>query len=116
MHSVKNRFLMRIKNATPHLCRRFWAPMIARDLLVLLGILVAEQRSLAALPRLARCLPRALRSRRIIMSRKVATDDAIARWFSFAPSARTSRPVRPDPAALDPGPGRVAGRLTVPTA
>ena len=116
MHSVKNRFLMRIKNATPHLCRRFWAPMIARDLLVLGGILVAEQRSLAALPRLARCLPRALRSRRIIMSRKVATDDAIARWFSFAPSTRTSRPVRPDPAALDPGPGRVAGRLTVPTA
>jgi len=26
MHSVKNRFLMRIKNATPDLYRRFWLP------------------------------------------------------------------------------------------
>ena len=26
MHSVKNRFLMRIKNATPNLCCRFWPP------------------------------------------------------------------------------------------
>jgi len=32
MHSVKNRFLMRIKNATPDLYRRFWLPMMARDL------------------------------------------------------------------------------------
>jgi len=34
MHSVKNRFLMRIKNATPDLYRRFWLPMMARDLVV----------------------------------------------------------------------------------
>ena len=90
--------------------------MIARDLLVLGGILVAEPRSLAALPRLARCLPRALRSRRIIMKRKVATDDAIADWFSFAPSAPASRLVKAGAAAPDPVRGPVAGRLTVPMA
>src|SRR5579872_6327935 len=33
MHSVKNRFLMRIKNATPALYRRYWLPMTVRDLL-----------------------------------------------------------------------------------
>ena len=35
MHSVKNRFLMRVKNTTAGVCRRCWVPMIARDLLVL---------------------------------------------------------------------------------
>src|ERR1017187_2388007 len=33
MHSVKNRFLMRIKNSTAGLYRRFWLPMTLRDLL-----------------------------------------------------------------------------------
>jgi GT2 family glycosyltransferase len=115
MHSVKNRFLMRIKNATGDLYRRFWAPMTARDLLVLGGILVTEPRSLAALWRLARCLPNALRSRRIIMSRKVATGEAIAQWFGAAPMAPALRPVRPEPGSLDPGTGPVARQLTVPT-
>src|SRR5947209_2454655 len=32
MHSVKNRFLMRVKNTTVGVCRRCWAPMITRDL------------------------------------------------------------------------------------
>ena len=34
MHSVKNRFLMRIKNMTGGLYRRFWLPATVRDLLV----------------------------------------------------------------------------------
>ena len=108
MHSVKNRFLMRIKNATPDLYRRFWAPMTARDLLVLGGILVAEPRSLAALWRLATCLPRTVRSRRIIMSRRVATDQAMANWFSFEPAASALRPAMPEP-------GLDADRVAVPT-
>jgi GT2 family glycosyltransferase len=108
MHSVKNRFLMRIKNATPDLYRRFWAPMTARDLLVLGGILVAEPRSLGALWRLAACLPRIVRNRRIIMSRRVASDEAIARWFSFAPTASALRPAMPEP-------GLNAGGIAVPT-
>ena len=48
MHSVKNRFLMRIKNATPGLYRRCWLPMTARDLVVIAGCLVFEPRSLPA--------------------------------------------------------------------
>src|SRR5271165_4499697 len=48
MHSVKNRFLMRIKNATGGLFRRFWLPMLMRDLLVVGGCLFWEHGSLPA--------------------------------------------------------------------
>ncbi len=34
MHSVKNRFLMRIKNMTPDLYRRNWFSITARDFVV----------------------------------------------------------------------------------
>jgi hypothetical protein len=87
MHSVKNRFLMRIKNATPDLYRRFWLPMTARDLLVVAGCLLAEPSSLAAFWQVARCFRSALRQRRIIMSRRRTSDEALARWFSFQPAA-----------------------------
>ena len=35
MHSVKNRFLMRIKNITPDLYRRNWVSITTRDLVIL---------------------------------------------------------------------------------
>ncbi|HEX4594842.1 MAG TPA: glycosyltransferase family 2 protein [Bryobacteraceae bacterium] len=88
MHSVKNRFLMRTKNMTAGVFRRFWRQMIARDLLVIGGSLLLEQKSLPAFWRLAKCLPRALRSRRWIMSRRRATDENLAEWFSTKPSTR----------------------------
>lgn len=87
MHSVKNRFLMRIKNVTPGLYRRFWLPMTARDLLVLAGTLVWEPASLAAFWHIARCLPRALYRRRLIMCRRRISDEALAAWFCFEPAA-----------------------------
>ena len=87
MHSVKNRFLMRIKNTTGGVFRRFWRQMIARDLMVIGGSLLVEQKSLPAFWRLVKCLPRALRSRRWIMSRRRTTDENLAQWFSTQPSA-----------------------------
>ena len=87
MHSVKNRFLMRIKNATPDLYRRYWLPMTARDLLVVAGCLLAEPRSLAAFWQVAKGFRSAWRQRRIIMSRRRVSDEALARWFSFQPAA-----------------------------
>jgi len=83
MHSVKNRFLMRVKNATAGLYRRFWWPMTVRDLLVCAGSLVWEPSSAAALWHVCRCLPRALRQRRVIMGRRRVSDAEIARWFRF---------------------------------
>jgi GT2 family glycosyltransferase len=87
MHSVKNRFLMRIKNATPGLYRRCWLPMTLRDLLVIAGCLVSEPRSLAAFWRIAHCWSRAWQQRRQIMTRRRVDDEALLRWFSFEPSA-----------------------------
>jgi GT2 family glycosyltransferase len=88
MHSVKNRFLLRIKNTTPGVLRRCWLPMVSRDLLVIGGCLLWEHRSLAAFWRLAKCLPRALERRRAIMSRRRVDDEAIAAWFNPRPSAQ----------------------------
>jgi GT2 family glycosyltransferase len=88
MHSVKNRFLMRVKNATGGLYRRYWLPTTLRDLLVIGGALLTEPRSLPAFWHLARCLPQALRARRVIMSRRKVDDATLAGWFSFRPVAQ----------------------------
>ena len=82
MHSVKNRFLMRIKNATAGLYRQFWLPATARDLLVLGGCLLWEQKSLPAFWRILACLPRAIKQRRSIMQRRRVSDESLALWFS----------------------------------
>ncbi|HTS25480.1 MAG TPA: glycosyltransferase family 2 protein [Bryobacteraceae bacterium] len=88
MHSVKNRFLMRIKNVTPGLYRRYWFRMTARDLVVLAATLFWEPASLPAFWRLAGCTRRAWRQRRWIMSRRKVSDEAMAGWFSFKPAAQ----------------------------
>jgi len=87
MHSVKNRFLMRIKNMTGDLYRLCWLPATARDLAVLGGCLVWEPSSLPAFWHTARCLPRALRKRRQIMSRRRASDESLSCWFCYEPAA-----------------------------
>jgi len=88
MHSVKNRFLMRIKNSTGGIWRRFWLPMAARDLVVLGGAVFWEPTSLRAFWEVARAMPRAFRQRREIMSRRRVADDELAEWFRFTPAAR----------------------------
>ncbi len=90
MHSVKNRFLMRMKNMTSDLYRRNWLRATARDLLVIGGCLCYEPSSLPAFWRLARCWPRAFAKRRKIMDRRVATDEYMAIWFQVR-----SRPLEP---------------------
>jgi len=81
MHSVKNRFLMRIKNATPSLYRRYWMPMTMRDLVVMGGAMFWEPSSLPAFWRVAKCLPRALKQRRQIMSRRRVSDEDLVELF-----------------------------------
>jgi GT2 family glycosyltransferase len=85
MHSVKNRFLMRVKNMTSDLYRRQWLPMTLRDLLVVGGCLLSEPGSLPAFWRIAKCFRRALAKRRQIMSRRKASDDYMASWFRERP-------------------------------
>ena len=95
MHSVKNRFLMRIKNSTGGVYKRFWAQATLRDLLVLGGCLLWEHESLPAFWGLVRCLPRALRRRKWIMSRRRAGDESLAQWFQAQPSAQPMRELAP---------------------
>jgi GT2 family glycosyltransferase len=99
MHSVKNRFLMRIKNTTGGLYRRFWLPATVRDLLVLGGCLLWEHKSLPAFWRIVKCLPRALEQRRWIMARRRVSDESLAEWFSAELSAKpitkVALPVKP---------------------
>jgi GT2 family glycosyltransferase len=85
MHSVKNRFLLRIKNATGGVYWRFWAPATLRDFLVVGGCLLWEWRSLPAFWHIVRCLPRALRRRRWIMRRRRVDDGSLAKWFASTP-------------------------------
>jgi GT2 family glycosyltransferase len=85
MHSVKNRFLMRIKNMTGDLYLRNWFSITARDLVVLGCCLVREQSSLKAFWYITRNWKHVMEKRREIMSRKRVDDDYIASWFRYDP-------------------------------
>jgi GT2 family glycosyltransferase len=98
MHSVKNRFLMRIKNMTWDLYRRNWLSITARDLVVVGACLVREQTSLKAFTYLAKNWRRILVKRHEIMRRRRVKDDYMASWFSYDPVSRPAP--RPTPRAL----------------
>ena len=88
MHSVKNRFLMRIKNMTPDLYRRNWWSITSRDLVVLGACLIKETSSLKAFGYVIRNYRRVWAKRQEIMRRRRAKDDYMASWFSFEPVSR----------------------------
>ncbi len=81
MHSVKNRFLMRIKNMTPDLYRRFWLSITARDLVVVGCCLLREHRSLPAFVEIAKHWKSVWAKRQSIMRKRRVTDDYMAQWF-----------------------------------
>src|SRR5258708_24884026 len=68
MHSVKNRFLMRIKNITPDLYPRNWLSITTRDLVVAAACVLHEPVSLAAFLFLARHRPPGREKRKPIMA------------------------------------------------
>jgi len=85
MHSVKNRFLMRLKNMTGDLYKRNWLSITTRDIVVFGACLVREQSSLKAFWYVTRNWKRVMAKRREIMSRKRVDDDYIASWFRYKP-------------------------------
>lgn len=85
MHSVKNRFLMRIKNITPELYLRNVVPITVRDLGIVAYCLVVERTSLPAFFRVVRDWKRTLRKRRLIQARRRAADSYMAAWFRYRP-------------------------------
>jgi len=82
MHSVKNRFLLRINNMTPNLYRRCFWPITLRDLMVLGYVIFREWPSIRGLVYLIRNYPRLWQKRRIIQSRVRVDAAELERWFS----------------------------------
>jgi GT2 family glycosyltransferase len=85
MHSVKNRWMMRIKNITPALYRHHFRSIVARDLLVVAACFAREFRSLRGYGIVARKWGSLRRKRAQIMKKRRANDADLARWFSFSP-------------------------------
>jgi GT2 family glycosyltransferase len=88
MHSVKNRFLMRMKNMTGDLYWRNWLSITARDILVVGCCILFEHKSLGAFWYLAKNWKRVLAKRREIMKRRRVNDDYIATWFQYKPVSK----------------------------
>jgi len=81
MHSVKNRFLLRLKNEGAYLALRNAPFELTRDLIVFIAALTIERTSLPAFAWLWRNRARVLARRREIQRRRTVSDRALARWF-----------------------------------
>jgi GT2 family glycosyltransferase len=88
MHSVKNRFLMRLKNISPDLYRRNWLSITMRDMVVVGCCIVWEHTSLKAFWFLARNFRRVMAKRRLIQTAKRVDDQYIASWFHYHPVSK----------------------------
>jgi GT2 family glycosyltransferase len=80
-HSVKNRFLLRLKNEGLYLALRNAPFELARDLVVLGAALTVERSSLPAFGWLWKNRGRIMAKRREIQRRRRVSDRALAKWF-----------------------------------
>jgi GT2 family glycosyltransferase len=83
-HSVKNRFLLRLKNEGLPMALRHAPWELSRDLMVIGYVLLREPRSVPALGEVVRLLPRTLAKRRQIQGRRRVPDAELLRWFGMA--------------------------------
>jgi len=83
-YSVRNRFLLRLKNQDVRSAARFAAPALLRDAQVVGYVLLREWSSIPALLDVVRLLPRTVRKRRAIMRRRRAATADVARWWREA--------------------------------
>lgn len=86
-HSVKNRFLMRGKNASGWICRRLFFPVAWRDLMTLGYALLRDRHMLSAVFYPFRAMDSIRRKRAIIQSRRRVSDRNLLWWFCNRPRA-----------------------------
>lgn len=79
--SVRNRFLLRLKNEGLYLALRNAPFELARDLLTIGAVLTVERSSLPALGWLWKNRRRIMAKRRAVQSRRKVSDRQLARWF-----------------------------------
>lgn len=80
-HSVKNRFLLRIKNQPLDLILRFILPTSWRDLQLLGYILLIEWSSLPAIFGVFKLLPRFMKKRKFVLARMKVAVSYMKSWF-----------------------------------
>jgi len=81
LHSVKNRFLLRVKNEGAYLALRNAPFELARDLMVFGATLTVERSSFPAWRWLWRNRRRIRQKRQLIQQRRRVADRELARWF-----------------------------------
>lgn len=81
-YSVRNRFLLRLKNQSLGLAWRFLLPGAFRDLQVVGYVLLREWTSLPGLADVVRQLPRTLAKRRHVLGKRKVQTAEMARWFT----------------------------------
>ena len=86
-HSLKNRYLMRMKNMDKAVRRRCFPYMWLRDIGILGYVLLYEHGSLGAYREVRRLRPKTRMKREIIQRSRKATPASIASWFNFQPVA-----------------------------
>ena len=106
-HSVKNRFLMRIKNATLGLSLANFLFVAVRDAGILLYCLVSECGSIAGLTFVLRNWSRIWAKRRMIQERARVSEDYMKSWFRFRPVTMPA-PFLLSPEELAAAPGKHA--------
>jgi GT2 family glycosyltransferase len=88
MHSVKNRFLMRLKNISTDLYWRNWFSITGRDILVIMCCLLWEHTSLKAFWFLLRNWSRFRAKRELIQHARRVDDEYMASWFHYTPVSK----------------------------
>ena len=104
MHSVKNRFLLRIKNQTLLELFALFLPTLWRDLQVVGYVLLLERSSLPGLTFLVRNWSRVLAKRTWIQSRRKVTQAYMLGWFRRSPVFQGF----PEPRGGSGDPGRLS--------
>ncbi|MFZ0934091.1 MAG: glycosyltransferase family 2 protein [Bryobacteraceae bacterium] len=88
MHSVKNRFLMRLKNISSDLYWRNWFSITGRDIMVVMCCLLWEHTSLKAFWFLLRNWGRFRAKREMIQRARRVDDEYMASWFHYVPVSK----------------------------
>jgi len=86
-HSLKNRYLMRMKNLDAAVRRRCFPHMWIRDLGILAYVLLFEWSSLLAYRDVWRLRQKFQKKREHVQGTRCVSSDSIVRWFSFTPTA-----------------------------
>ncbi len=81
MHSVKNRWLMRIKNITAGLYARHFVAISVRDCAVVAGCLLREHSSLRGFAIVFRLWRKTWAKRHVIMQKRRVSNEYMAAWF-----------------------------------